>query len=134
MNIEKIKPSTATLIIICSGVFFLVILSFFLLSRQMFLALDSWKLIGIGLGISLSIITLNLFFVSVLTEDSKGSYEEQAMMQLMLAAFFAVIIFSACLLFSYYVRLNIRNFYWLLFFVDMGVNLCLVTIQKIVKK
>ncbi len=69
MNFEKLKTNSAVAISLCASVFVSVVFMIFLYDRPLFLQLDLWRIIFVGLG-----ITAPILFVSYLY--TLGAHEE----------------------------------------------------------
>jgi len=138
MDLEKIKPSIATTIVLCVSVFFLVVLSFFLLSRRIFISLDNLKLTGVCLGISLAILALNRCWVSLLTDETPNQtekeVEEDELTQIVVSSFCALVVLGGNLLYCYYYSISIKGCYWRLFFTDNMVFIIIFISKKIVRR
>ena len=63
-NLEKIKPTVVSSIVICLCSFFCVEFMIFLLNRNLFISLDIYKLICIGIGITSPLLLCNTIILS----------------------------------------------------------------------
>jgi hypothetical protein len=133
MNIEKIKPTIATSIITRLSVFFLVILSFFLLARNLFITLDIPRLIGVAIGISLPIIFFNVFiyFGFIYGRKDDKDKEDQEVYGISAGGSIAIFVFVPCLLLSYFFSLHIQTFYWRLFVVEIALSI--IALIKVIR-
>ncbi len=117
MNIEKIKPPVAVLIVGYCSIFFEVLLSFFLLSRPLFYSLSTTQLAGIGLGISIPIAFINYGLWATFMEldyNTSENKDENEINSLFGGLLLTFLIFNMLLLVSYAAAITIKEFYWLL--------------------
>lgn len=118
INLEKLKPSIATAIILSTSNFFTVILTFFLLDRNLFLSLNLWQLIGIGLGICCPMLIMN--GMSTFEFEEKDNLEEREIKRWARSGFVTFFVTNTVLLISYKFSLSIAFNYWLIVALNSG--------------
>src|SRR5258706_12959073 len=101
INFEKLKPTVASVILICLTDFFLVIMSFFLLARQTFYSLNLWQVTGLGLGIFCPILVLNGLSVFVFTEKKNRNPDSREMQRWASGGIISFFFLNLALLISY---------------------------------
>lgn len=111
MNIEKLKPTTATTVILCVGNVFTVGLSFFLLSRQLFLSLDLIRLAAICIALSVAPISLGILLFGILFKRADNDEENYSTLVLTVSGMISVLMFNWFLFTSYIFHANLRQFY-----------------------
>lgn len=116
MNIEKIKPTVATTIVNCVGLFSIVILSFFLLNRPLFFVLNLWQLVAIGLGLSIPILALYTFIMSISSNRTKET-DDDIMRILSGASLSGMFIMTLLLFISYLIGLSLKTYYCIFFII-----------------
>jgi len=125
MNIEKLKPTVATTLVCCIGVFFVIVLSFFLLNRTLFFQLNSWQITGIGIGLAIPILA---FYFLILTTGRNYTQNEEATPKYVYgSALFANYIMSLVLFICYMIPTSLKTYFITLF----SINLFLLIIASI---
>ena len=66
MNLEKLKPSAATAILLAIGVLCNILILIFLNNQIFFLSCDIFKLLIIGIGVTLGICFYNIFILAII--------------------------------------------------------------------
>jgi amino acid transporter len=76
INLEKIKPTIATAILLCCSNVFIVVLSVFLLNRALFFQLNLWQMLGITVGIPFPFLIANWTAITLGDELEKSDDSE----------------------------------------------------------
>jgi hypothetical protein len=113
MNIEKIKPSRATVIALCIGLLCEVILAFFLLDLPFFLSLSVWQLVCISVGLTMPILLVGAIGMSkdMIPKPVGEQIEVNNLRVVLLSALLSILVFTICLLIAYYLKFNLKRFY-----------------------
>ncbi len=71
IELDKLKPSTAFVIISSIGAFFSIELMIFLLNRQLFLSLDIIRLMAVGIGLTVPFLIINGIIAKISSDDNE---------------------------------------------------------------
>lgn len=111
MNLEKLKPSVASTIVYCFGIFFLVVVAIFLLNRPLFFTLNMWQMIGIGVGISIPILVVNTFILDTSDASDKKRTDEDRLKILSGAALTGIFFLTFILLIFYWTSEGLKFYF-----------------------
>jgi uncharacterized protein YacL len=116
MNIEKLKPTVATTLVCCLGVFFITVLPFFLLNRTLFFTLNSWQLTGIGIGLAIPILIVSFLILTIGRNYTQN--EEATPKYVYGSALFANFIMSIVLVICYLISTSLKTYFVSLFCIN----------------
>lgn len=116
MNIEKLKPTVATTLVCCLGVFFITVLSFFLLNRPLFFILNSWQITGIGIGLAIPILIVSFLILTIGRNYTQN--DEATPKYVYGAALFANFIMSIALITCYLISTSLKTYFVSLFCIN----------------
>ena len=122
MNIEKLKPSNAVLIVIFTSIVCNILLLIYLNDKKFFLTTDIFKLLIIGIGLAIPVIGLNSVY-SVLFIDSATDSDDNEEGFLSIAAFgclFSIIVLSMLTFLKIFINLSY-----------VGITICFFILQTI---
>lgn len=88
------------------------LLTFFLFKRDLFISLDLMKLVLLSASLSLPIVLLNYFLLSIIPSVKRSTYETTANM--LTASLMSALIFYGALVVAYFGGLNLQVLMWLL--------------------
>ncbi|MBS1653284.1 MAG: hypothetical protein JSU05_00440 [Bacteroidetes bacterium] len=112
-SIDKLRPTIATVIIVCLASFFNIVLTFFLLDRPLFYLLNVWQLVGIGIGISLPILILNgINYLNGSEKMNSVKGDAKEVNKWAGGGLLSLFVLNLALLISYYYSVPLKTHFW----------------------
>jgi hypothetical protein len=137
IQLDNIKPTTASAIVMCLSNFFCVQLMIFLLNEDLFNRLDITRLIFVGVGITVPIILFAAMGVgATMRKDKKGEKLDAEALKIereqnekslwSTSAGLAVMLVSFITLISYTFKFTLYRALWILFWVELALFFLIV--------
>ncbi len=121
----KLKYSTVSSIVICITAFFSAEFLLFLLDRKLFMTLDIYRLVGIGVAIAGPILLCNSAVMGVNTflknKYNPAASEDNEKMTWTVAGTLSISIISLISLIGYSYKFSIQHALWVLFWVEISI-------------